>query len=164
MTSLATINDLLMCVSMHRQFQVLTEAYNNIMQKTITPFYLILSPTLFCVAVYTLMALGTNIDGMSLVTLIVIFGLALSQNFICFYFAIEVYKTSRSIHNKDGIIQRNPKTRSENDYSRKLFDRYWRSFPIAKIRFLDGNFFEDCTCLIMLQFSVDQAVSLILME
>ncbi len=167
MTSLPNARDLLENVFMHRQWQLLIRTYNNLVKTTVALWTLVFSPALFCVSAYVLMAIGTGLDLMSLITLLVLFGIAMSENLICFYFAIQVYKISRVIVRKRYLSLDNHFCKQ--NYNRRfplaiLLKRCWRSFPQMKIYFLDGNFFEDCTCLVIFQFSVEQAVSLILMD
>lgn len=47
--------------------------------------------------------------------------------------------------------------------ARKLLERYWRSFPVLKIFFFQGNFFENSTPLVLFDFSLNCAIDLILL-
>lgn len=149
---------------MHRHFQILTDTYNKLVKMTIAPIILVLSPLLICATTYTLMILGTKIDALSLVALVTWFGIGLSHNFICFYFAVKVYKTSKSIVQKRTLFGYKQSNKWTSGYFTRLLKMYWRSFPQVRIYFWDGNYFDECTCLVILQFSVDIAINLILMD
>lgn len=157
------VNELFDVVLIHGQFQILARIYNNMMQMTITPTYVVLSPLLFSTAVYSLVLLGTSIDMASLITLVITLSISMSQNFVGFYFAIQVFKESSSIFNRKLIFQNMKGNPKENRYFQKMVTRYWKSFPLIKIYFFHGSFFEDCTCLVLLDFSVNQAVNLLLL-
>lgn len=47
--------------------------------------------------------------------------------------------------------------------TRRLLVRYWKSFPILRIYFFEGNFFENSTPLVLFNFSLNWAINLILL-
>ncbi len=128
------------------------------MQMTVTPTYVILSPLLFSVTVYTLISLGSSMDYSSIMVLIILLSIGTSQNFIGFYFAIQVYKESKPIVDRRLLFKR------KGGLFAKMVTRYWKSFPVVKVHFFQGNFFEKCTSLVLFDFSVNQALSLVLMD
>lgn len=56
---------------------------------------------------HNVMDVGTEIDLMSLVALLVLFRIATPQNLICFYFAIHAFRVSRLIVHKRIILKGN---------------------------------------------------------
>ncbi len=148
---------------MYREFQVLVGSYNTLLKPFLTPSYVILSPLLFCAATYTLILMGSRLDLVSISIMSICVVGSLAMNLICFHFAVELFKRSRSLKQREvGLGKRI--VSGERSRVTKLSKVYWRSFPQMRIYFSDGNFFEDMTCFVILDFSVNQAVSLILMK
>lgn len=148
---------------MYRQFQVLVGAYNTLLKTFLTPSYVILSPLLFCAATYTLILMGSRLDVVSLSIMSISLVVSLAMNLICFHFAVELFKKSRLLKGREAALGRRMRN-SERSRVTKLSKIYWKSFPQMRIYFSDVNFFEDVTCFVILDFSVNQAVSLILVK
>lgn len=148
---------------MYRQFQVLVGTYNTLLKPFLTPSYVILSPLLFWAATYTLMLMGSRLDVVSFSMMSISLVVSLAMNLMCFHFGVELFKKSRSLKSRE-VALGGRVANSERSRVTELSKIYWKSIPQMRIHFSDGNFFEDMTCFVILDFSVNQAVSLILMQ
>lgn len=148
---------------MYRHFQVLVGTYSTLLKPFLTPSYVILSPVVFCAATYTLILMGSRLDVVSFSMMSISLVVSLAMSLVWFHFGVELFKKSRSLKSREVALSRRV-ANSERSRVTKLSKIYWKSIPQMRIYFSDGSFFEDMTCLVILDFSVNQAVSLILMQ
>lgn len=51
-----------------------------------------------------------------------------------------------------------------NSRKRRLNKRCWNTFQVLKVNFFGSNFFDKNTCLVLLDYSFDKAIELILLS
>lgn len=145
-------------LSMYREIQILVDLYNCTHRYTCT-FGVILLGVLSIIT-FSFLVVGNFRELTSIMLLFGSLGVMAGNFHILLSYgnAADVNKYSRSIYER---IEHN--LRGRTGKHGKWIKRAWRSCPTFKVQFL-GNYFEDTTPLVFLQFCVDQTTSLILLN
>lgn len=149
---------------MFREVQLLCCFYNDIHKKRIMPTYVL--HWVLCSSV-TLFTVVSKFVRDPLAMLIFGNGLAMSIGTIMLVYHLPVKLFIESSNLMDSKPYSQWKKRSvalEDQKIVQLTRRYWRSFPILKVFMFETNFFDSSTPLVILDFSINQAINLILCE
>lgn len=141
--------------SLFRAIQYLAVDLNDFHQKYLSVSKLFGILGMLTISLFALIRLSSAL----LPQQILIFGMCAVDSFIammyCYGLMASVYSTAKSMSTRIGMmhhLQRNP-----------WFSRFFRSWPIIKIRLGSTNFIDEFTPLIVLNFSLSQLVNLLLM-
>lgn len=143
-----------------REINVLLNIYNDIASFYIMPAYILIGTTGFFFSLYAVVARLDELD----IGTIAIFSSALAVSGAevvgCFHWAKKINSDSKLM--RKNAFPVNGTVVDWSLYKRKMGKRYFKSFPELRVYF-GNNFFERVTPLVMLDFSINQALSLILM-
>lgn len=151
-------------VLMFREIQLLCNLYNGIHQHQLIPGVMIITVLGASVSLFAMVSGSASMD----VTTVLIFGNgfvnAIGTTFLCFYFAAKLFTESKELTIKHGCMEQGGELilAGEGVRQKRLLKRYWRSFPCLKIFFFERNFFECSTPLVILGFSMNFAINMIL--
>lgn len=153
-------------VSMQREIQLLCQIYNDIHKRNVIPLVIILGVISNSFSLYILVSNWTCIN----LQISVIFGncviVAFGIILLAFHLAVKLYIESKNLFRLH-MFQNNFRCEENSLLRRKdkiLIKKYWRSFTDLKIFFFEANFFEGSTPLVILAFSMNCAVNLILFD
>lgn len=152
-------------VRMYRETQLLCYFYNSIHKIAVNPPLILIGITGPAVALSMLVSFWEKVDletGLVVVDLMVV---CIGVLLLTFHFGVKLFIECKNFL----VLKAYGKHYGKVHYSRGTRDkmamrRYWRSFPLLKIFFLQSNFFESTTPLVMLNFSMSLAINLILLE
>lgn len=146
-------------VRMYREIQLLCSLFNELHKLHVIPASILIAMVGTSVSLFMLVSRRVDKD----FQITFLFGnclvLGIAVILLGFHFAVKLYSDNRNLL----ILQpylRNTKTSTE----RRMMRKYWRSLPLLKIFFFQSNFFESTTPLVILDFSMNLAINLILLE
>lgn len=115
------------------------------------------------VAIFVLVSASESLDVQTAIISenMVLIGLAVIL--VVFHLALKIFEESKSML-RSQIWCRGNSSFLLHARCRRVFQKYWRSFPCLKIYFFQGNFFESSTPLVILDFSMSCAVNLLLLK
>lgn len=137
---------------MYRNIQYICKLYNDFHKKCVIMGFIIYMPACVSVCVYLVAGRWNDLDIMSLLMFSNYAQAASVTIMLVFQYAVKVYMLS------DSIKYNLPKG-CRNVGSVK---RYWKSFQVVKVNFFSNNFFESTTPMVIMDFSVNQAINLVL--
>jgi len=143
--------------NIYRQIQLLVAAHNNIHQKVLTVCTTGLYQTCFILPAFVIIRHGDQL----LFPLIVCFGVIIVYALMAIFeivgaVIVNVFSVSKAVVQSFKSI---PVTTKGND---KWIRKFGKSLPIVKMGLGSGNFFDECTPLVMVDFAITQTVSLLL--
>ncbi|CAL8132155.1 unnamed protein product [Orchesella dallaii] len=142
---------------LYRQVQLLTFSYNNIHQKILTTFSSALMQSVCTLALFAIIKFGDE-----LILPVILMFWVLVGDLVLYTFDSEgavksnLFKTSKDIlHDLKCVAMGTQNSR--------WLRRYVKSLPVLKIGIGSGNFYDELTPLVLIDFSINQTVSLLLM-
>lgn len=150
-------------VRMFREIQLITWFYNDLHKLGIIPAILALFGSCLPVGISSIVSRWKYMDAQTAAYFGATTVMSAEVILLAFHLPLQIYATSKYllVLVSQNSLGRPNLFRSKHD--RKIMSRYWRSFPVLKIYFFQSNFFENNTPLIILDFTIDCAINLILM-
>lgn len=145
----------------YREIQLLCKLYGELFQNQLIGGYVLETPMVFVVCAYILIANWSQLPSVAKFVLANAVLMCIGIFLYVFHFAVKVYTESNTM--KKTACNGNLVTFT-NGRGGKLAKRYWKSMPIVKVGIFNGNFFDEVTPLVILQFSVSTTTNLVLMK
>lgn len=148
---------------MHRQVPLLCTVYNELHKSLLTPLVVLNCGIGTAVSLFILMTTILEKEMQILVVFCNLLLISISLLLLAFQFAAKFY-----VGNKQFVItQFNWKhdevsNHFESRRDRDVMKRYCRCYPILKIFCFESNYFEGNTSLVVLNFSINCAINLVL--
>lgn len=150
-------------VLFYREIQLVCCIYNKIHKMLVVPA-LILTYGFGCtVGLYMLMSTFVEKKLQTLIVFCNLLVMSISAIMLAFQFAAKFYMKSKRL-----LMSQSRRKHDEisiymlNRRDCVAMKRYYRSFHILKIYFFQDNFFEENTSLVLLDFSINNAINLVL--
>lgn len=145
-------------LKIYRELQMLTNLY-NITHRSSCMVGIVLLSIMACIT-YTFSWVGNfrELHPANTITSMVLANAVSTQILVVFRISADVFKTSCHVHKQ--IRGQLANGRCGNG---KWLRKFWKSCPLLKVEFF-GNYFDRTTPLVILQFCVNQTVSLILLK
>lgn len=151
-------------ITMYREIQLLCAIYNELNKGGIIQAFILIPVVTLSVALTTSLGHFDQIDTVSFCAFMDAAGISLLWICTCFHFAMKIFARSEDILKKK-LWSWNDSNPSENarNGSTKIWKADWRSMPVVKIFFFGNNFFEKSTQLVILDFVINNTVTLMLL-
>ncbi|CAL8134962.1 unnamed protein product [Orchesella dallaii] len=151
---------LLKKLKMFRQIQLLINEYNAIHKQSM--MLVIVATVLFSaiMSAYTILNSGGSLS----VPLLLVMVLILCM---CFFVMVIGMMYPASVYSMSGHILQNTKKYfqpASTSFNLGCVRKYWLSFPVFKIQFFSGNFFEQATPLVFMDFCANMIVNLLMIH
>ncbi|ODM89341.1 hypothetical protein Ocin01_17341 [Orchesella cincta] len=156
-----TTKDVINTVKVYREIQLISKLFNETHKKSFILIFI--AGTSMCVVVssYCLIRQFSNMDLAALVSFSISLIIPTIVILICFRFSACVFaECSTTLKKHQGMSM--VAALRETVGCSGLIKRYWKSYPVVKVKFFSDNFFEGETPLVLYQFSIDMAIDLIL--
>lgn len=145
---------------MYREMQLMCGRYNSIHKSCFIPQTLIMGVSIYFVSLATLVSAWSNLDVKAVMIFSNSLGVGTGIILLCFHLATRLHEeTKLFLKSRSHLHLTNCRSSK-----RGIVRRYWKSFPVLKIYFFETNFFERETPLVILDFAMNLAVSLILLH
>lgn len=145
-----------------REMQCIAVAYNDLMKRSTVMAFVIMSPLMLFFGVYVIIG-NEEIDIVSIVVGLNAIFLGLAINLTCFTFAQKFFLTSMKVKDK-GRASLCGSMFGKRRQLRNIWTRYLKSVPAMKVYLFESNFFDAGTQGNLLQFSINQVISMVLMQ
>lgn len=162
----------LFCVAkvqkMFREVQLLFKLYNEMHKSTVFIALILYTNLAFATCGYILVTKHSELNIVYGLILINIWYLQVMLILTCLNLPKQTYVVSKVITNGTGLSESLRKVKvilGRNEVkSKKQLECFWKSCPPLKILISSGNFFERATPLVLLNFSINLMVNLILLQ
>ncbi|CAL8134966.1 unnamed protein product [Orchesella dallaii] len=145
-------------LKMFRQIQLLITEYNMFHKGSVMGVVVATAVFSVIVAAYTIFTSGGSLSVLLLLVMVLILCM-------CFFVMVIGMRYPASVYSMSGHILQNTKRHFQpvsTSFNLEWVRKYLRSFPVFKIQFFSGNFFEQATPLDFMNFCANMIVNLLM--
>ncbi len=146
----------------YREVRLMCGLYNDHHKNTIQLGFVVMGPLTLSISLFLVITRWDILGAPALFIFSNLIGIFGAMIMLIFRYSVKIYSTSNTLREvifKQEIFKDNMQTRQK----RKENVRRWKSMTDIKLYFGESSYFENLTCLKLLDFSIGMAINLILL-